>query len=259
MGAVAQPAPQPVSMSMQSKRPKRAGSGRRQQWSKTGSLGDWSFFYPDPSGLPSMTQCQHALCGGACARAESADGTLRTLVLSIEDHVNFLDGRKIKRMQEAPRWIDAYTVPGQFVAVRYPPDPVASASTSGIQDGTLIGLLHVSDSACRSAAASKGCDASDDIILRLHAEASTSSSNQNGLSDNGDIPTARTLFAISSSPYHARVDSANLDASIIEVIACPTAKFPVGFTSQLIPLRTQLDGACLLFAHMSSVIVKACD
>ena len=33
----------------------------------------------------------------------------------------------------------------------------------------------------------------------------------------GGIPTARTLFAISSSPYSARRDSANLDASIIEV------------------------------------------
>lgn len=33
----------------------------------------------------------------------------------------------------------------------------------------------------------------------------------------GDPPTARTLFAISSSPYSARRDSANLDASIIEV------------------------------------------
>jgi hypothetical protein len=29
-------------------------------------------------------------------------------------------------------------------------------------------------------------------------------------------PTARTLFAIASSPYNARRDSANLDASIIE-------------------------------------------
>ena len=33
----------------------------------------------------------------------------------------------------------------------------------------------------------------------------------------GGIPTARTLFAISSSPYSARRESANLDASIIEV------------------------------------------
>ena len=33
----------------------------------------------------------------------------------------------------------------------------------------------------------------------------------------GVVPTARTLFAISSSPYSARRDSANLDASIIEV------------------------------------------
>ena len=33
--------------------------------------------------------------------------------------------RKVKRRQEAPRWVDAYTVPGQFVGVRYPPDPIS--------------------------------------------------------------------------------------------------------------------------------------
>lgn len=38
------------------------------------------------------------------------DGSLRTLVLSVEDHVNFLDGRKVKHVQEYPRWVDAYKV-----------------------------------------------------------------------------------------------------------------------------------------------------
>jgi hypothetical protein len=68
-------------------------------------------------------------------RAESADGTLRTLVLSVEDHVNFLDGRKVKRKQEAPRWIDAYTVPGQFIGVRYPADPITASASASITDG----------------------------------------------------------------------------------------------------------------------------
>lgn len=52
-------------------------------------------------------------------RESSADGSVRTLTLSVEDHVNFMDGRKIKHVQENPRWIDAYQVPGQFLAVKY--------------------------------------------------------------------------------------------------------------------------------------------
>jgi len=40
------------------------------------------------------------------------------------------------------RWVDSYTVPGQFVGVRYPPDPVgdataaaASAAEEALQNG----------------------------------------------------------------------------------------------------------------------------
>ena len=145
-------------------------------------------------------------------------------MLSIEDHVTFLDGRKIKRLQESPRWIDAYTVPGQFVAVRYPPDPVASASASNSQNGACSGLLPLPTNSCRTPACmpvARGTPALlYDTPIGAHAEASTSGGGQNGSADG--IPTARTLFAISSSPYHARVDSANLDASIIEVAAPPT-------------------------------------
>jgi len=32
--------------------------------------------------------------------------------------VEFLDGRKMKLIQEAPRWLDAYEVPGQFIGIR---------------------------------------------------------------------------------------------------------------------------------------------
>lgn len=46
------------------------------------------------------------------------------------------------------------------------------------------------------------------------SSASAAAPEQSGA---GGVPTARTLFAISSSPYSARRDSANLDASIIEV------------------------------------------
>ncbi|KAK9839211.1 hypothetical protein WJX81_001667 [Elliptochloris bilobata] len=86
-------------------------------------------------------------------RAESADGSLRTLVLSVEDQVTFLEGRTMRRRQEAPRWVDAYMVPGQFVAV------------------------------CHEGGAA-----------------------------------AQRLYALANSPYAARRDSANLAASIIEVL-----------------------------------------
>ncbi|BDA47799.1 hypothetical protein COCOBI_11-0560 [Coccomyxa sp. Obi] len=120
-------------------------------------------------------------------KAESADGQMRTLVLSVEDHVNYLDGRRMRRRQEGPRWVDAYKVPGQFVGVRYPPDPISDS-------------------------ASGSTDAGD--APSTSAEAATES----GGDPPSDPPTARTLFAISSSPYSARRDSANLDASIIELL-----------------------------------------
>ncbi|KAK9802950.1 hypothetical protein WJX72_006330 [[Myrmecia] bisecta] len=95
-------------------------------------------------------------------KAESVDGCLRTLVLSVEDHVEFLEGRKISRRQESPRWIDAYKVPGQFIGIRYPAD---SAHTQ-----------------------------------------------------TGPLRPANRLYAIASSPYQAKSESADLDASIIEVL-----------------------------------------
>lgn len=55
-------------------------------------------------------------------RGASADGTVRLLVLSVEDHVDYMDGRKLKRIQKAPRWIDNYKLPGQFVGVRFSPE-----------------------------------------------------------------------------------------------------------------------------------------
>lgn len=66
--------------------------------------------------------------------------------------VNYLDGRKVKRRQQAPRWLDEFTVPGQFVAVRH-----------------------------------EGSD------------------------------LKQRLYALANSPYAARRESANLDASIVEV------------------------------------------
>ncbi|CAL8469738.1 g9280 [Coccomyxa elongata] len=123
-------------------------------------------------------------------KAESADGQMRTLVLSVEDHVNYLDGRRMRRRQEGPRWVDAYKVPGQFVGVRYPPDPISDSASGSI-------------------------DAGDAPSSNAQAAAAAAESSGD---PPGDPPTARTLFAISSSPYSARRDSANLDASIIELL-----------------------------------------
>ncbi len=43
-------------------------------------------------------------------RAASADGSVRTLVLSVADAVQFMEGRRLPRHQAEPRWIDAYQV-----------------------------------------------------------------------------------------------------------------------------------------------------
>ena len=55
-------------------------------------------------------------------KAASADGSVRTLVLSVSDAVVFGDGRRVKHVQENRRCLDNYRVPGQFVAIRYRKD-----------------------------------------------------------------------------------------------------------------------------------------
>jgi hypothetical protein len=52
-------------------------------------------------------------------REASADGTARTLVLSVDDAVIYADGRRVRHVQENTRWLDSYKAPGQLVAVRY--------------------------------------------------------------------------------------------------------------------------------------------
>lgn len=41
----------------------------------------------------------------------------------------------MRRRQEGPRWVDAYKVPGQFVAVRYPPDPISDSNAASMDAG----------------------------------------------------------------------------------------------------------------------------
>ena len=66
-------------------------------------------------------------------RAESADGSARTLLLSVEDAVSFLDaGRRqsVRSRQAARRWLDDYCSPAQQVAVRVPVVESSSSSSS---------------------------------------------------------------------------------------------------------------------------------
>ncbi|GFR40372.1 hypothetical protein Agub_g920 [Astrephomene gubernaculifera] len=62
--------------------------------------------------------------------AQSLDGRVRVLHLSVADHVDMLYGRRVKGVPDATRWIESYTIPGQCVGVRLPPrqQPPAAAS-----------------------------------------------------------------------------------------------------------------------------------
>lgn len=52
-------------------------------------------------------------------REASADGSARTLVLSVADPVSITDGRRVRHVAQSLRWVDFYRQPGQFVALRY--------------------------------------------------------------------------------------------------------------------------------------------
>jgi hypothetical protein len=72
----------------------------------------------------------------------SADGSVRTLVLSVEDAVTYGDGRRVRHVQETQRWLDSYKYPGQFVAIRY--------EKSGAMDDTSNGSSSSSSSSSSS-------------------------------------------------------------------------------------------------------------
>ena len=43
-------------------------------------------------------------------RSASLDGSVRTLVLTVADPIQYMEGRRMPRHQAEPRWIDAYQV-----------------------------------------------------------------------------------------------------------------------------------------------------
>ena len=101
-------------------------------------------------------------------RAESADGSARTLLLSVEDAVSFLDaGRRqsVRSRQASSRWLDDYWAPGQQVAVRVPVES-SSSSESEIHDfRELSRLFSLSSSPYEARRESSRLDASIVEIL----------------------------------------------------------------------------------------------
>jgi hypothetical protein len=118
----------------------------------------------------------------------SADGSVRTLVLSVEDAVTYGDGRRVRHVQENTRWLDEYKFPGQFVAIRY-------EKTGSMNDG---------DAQKEKSSSSSG--------------GTTPSSNGSATLSSSEPIVAKHLVALSSSPYVSRSASATLDAAIVEIL-----------------------------------------
>ncbi|KAF6262076.1 hypothetical protein COO60DRAFT_1699496 [Scenedesmus sp. NREL 46B-D3] len=62
--------------------------------------------------------------------AINLNGTHRLLHLSVSDQVDMLYGRKIQAVPDTARWLESFTVPGQFVGVR----PPKQDETNGLAD-----------------------------------------------------------------------------------------------------------------------------
>jgi hypothetical protein len=90
-------------------------------------------------------------------REASADGSQRTLVLSIADGVRYADGRSVKHVGDHARWLASYEVPGQFLAVRYAP---GGAPPEDGSVATARRLFAIASSPYESHAASSNLSAS---------------------------------------------------------------------------------------------------
>lgn len=97
-----------------------------------------------------------------------ADGSLRSLVLSVSDEQHVLSSgnlsKNASRVQRDLRWLDQYTNPGQQIAVRIGASP------------------------------------------------------EEGEKNDGPNGVVNSLFSITNSPYDLRMNSANLDAAIVEIL-----------------------------------------
>lgn len=122
----------------------------------------------------------------------SADGSVRTLVLSVEDAVTYGDGRRVRHVQKTTRWLDEYKFPGQFVAVRY----------------EKTGTMDEEDKDKEK----------ENEIFSLSSGGATPSSNGSAPFPSSEPIVAKHLVALSSSPYSSRSASATLDAAIVEIL-----------------------------------------
>ena len=97
----------------------------------------------------------------------SADGSVRTLVLSVNDAVVFGDGRRVRHVQENRRWLDNYRVPGQFVAIRYRKDggKMDPDSTTSSDAAVVNHLLALASSPYEARSTSADLDAAIVEIL----------------------------------------------------------------------------------------------
>ncbi|KIY96852.1 hypothetical protein MNEG_11111 [Monoraphidium neglectum] len=65
--------------------------------------------------------------------AISLDGGQRLLHLSVPDDVDKLYGRQMQGRNATHRWIDSYTIPGQYVGLRFPGETTRAEEKSGIE------------------------------------------------------------------------------------------------------------------------------
>eukprot|EP00891_Asterochloris_glomerata_P008262 jgi/Astpho2/8262/fgenesh1_pg.00122_%23_34_t len=140
-------------------------------------MGDFHLFWELSALAPMLDRLHFTKATVIKSMAASADGSLRTLVIAVEDPVTYIEGRTMERRRTGTRWLDEYEVPGQMVAVKYCSQPKGTEPD------------------CR----------------------------------------APRLFAISSSPYDARRQSADLDATILELLVAADGEESEAHLAQLGP------------------------
>lgn len=131
--------------------------------------------------------------------AVNLDGTHRLLHMSVSEDVDMLYGRKIQGVPDGARWMESFTVPGQFVGVR---SSTASAGAAGGSSGS--GSKPANGSSSKPANGSSGSSASSAAAAAAAAE--------------GNAQQQQRLYAIACSPYETRRDSAYIGGSIVEVV-----------------------------------------
>ena len=178
-------------------------------------------------------------------REASADGSVRTLLLSVEDAVTFLEGRRVRHVQEKRRWIDDYRCVRVCACL---PQRLCCAAVQRVAGGMAVGVgagtcssdapsagARTSISMCRAAAAHQrrsppastcvcyaarlaspaACRVPGQFVAARYCPQASGSSSTD---ECADLRVAQRLLCLASSPYEARRDSALLDASLVELL-----------------------------------------